>query len=159
MALSQHRLQPPNKDLTKSQLISILYHDIFDYPLSEYEIARWKAGKRVKLVKKADISKKNDQYYVKGRDGLVKAKKIRLKESLRKYKLAKSVGKILRMFPTVQMVGITGSLAMSNASKQSDIDLIVIVTSGYLWTTRLLALLTLKILGIPLRKAKETDEE
>jgi predicted nucleotidyltransferase len=159
MALSQHRLQPPNKGLTKSQLISILYHDIFDYPLNEYEMTRWKAGKRVKLVKKVNISKKNDQYYVKGRDCLVKVKKIRLKESLRKYKLAKKVEKVLRLFPTVQMVGVTGSLAMSNASKQSDIDLMVVVTSGYLWLTRLLVLLTLKFLGIPLRKAKETDEQ
>ncbi len=50
------------------------------------------------------------------------------------------------------MIAITGALAMNNASEDSDIDFLMITKKGSLWTTRFLAIVLLKVFGIPRRK-------
>jgi hypothetical protein len=49
--------------------------------------------------------------------------------------------------PFVRMIGVTGSLSLDNTRPESDLDLLVVVKSGRIWTARILLLLTVQLLG------------
>ncbi len=68
--------------------------------------------------------------------------------SKQKIKKIKTYLRILSFFPQIEFVGISGSVAMLDADKTDDIDLMVISTPHRMWTARFVALLTAKILGI-----------
>jgi len=55
---------------------------------------------------------------------------------------------ILRVFPLVQFVGITGASAMHGLRKNDDIDLCIVTKKGSLWTTRFIVIILAKLLGI-----------
>lgn len=119
---------------------SINYHKIFDYPLTQEELLRW----RYKNVNEKTTNTKN------------KKRLEREKISRQKLIIAKKASKILSLIPTIKFVGVTGSLAMMNAKKESDIDLMVITKSNTLWATRLLCLI---IFTGRIRRAKNNNEE
>ncbi len=50
---------------------------------------------------------------------------------------ANQVARFLSFFQTVSLVAITGSLAVGNASKNDDIDLMIVTKNHTLWLTRL----------------------
>lgn len=64
-----------------------------------------------------------------------------------KWKIAHRAARRLAALPLVRMIGVTGSLALSNTQAQSDIDLLVVVRRGRIWTARLLLLLTAQLMG------------
>jgi hypothetical protein len=71
---------------------------------------------------------------------------------------AKKIAKILSFSPTISMIGISGSLAMENSEKDSDIDFFFITKDATLWITRFVVVVTLHILGIR-RKRADTSRE
>jgi hypothetical protein len=87
-----------------------------------------------------------------GKRGFGEKRKQREKISLSKMNYLIGLKRIFLFFPTIKLVAVTGSLAMGNAGKQSDIDLLVITQKSFLWTTRLLVFLGLRVLGIPQRR-------
>ena len=50
-----------------------------------------------------------------------------IKIRLRNYKIAERVARWLRFVPFVRMVAVTGTLAMKNSEKESDIDFFVVL--------------------------------
>jgi len=130
---------------------TISYHNIFEYPLTDEELSFWQPGSVLegKFVKTVQIEKKEGHFFVKGKERLIAIRKKREKLSNRKIKLAVKWARIISLVPTVRMVGLTGALAMKNAQSDSDIDLIIICQKHLLWTTRLIVVLLLDLLGIP----------
>lgn len=59
-----------------------------------------------------------------------------------KQKIAEKFIGVLRLFPTLKMVGISGSLAMRNTKQEDDIDLFIITEQNRLWTGRIIAIIT-----------------
>ncbi len=57
-----------------------------------------------------------------------------------KWRLLKQIVRRLTWIPFVRMLGGSGSLALFTARKSSDLDLLVIVKEGRIWTARLLLL-------------------
>jgi predicted nucleotidyltransferase len=57
----------------------------------------------------------------------------------KKQKIAEKFIRVLRLFPTLKMVGISGSLAMRNTKQEDDIDLFIITEQNRLWTGRIIA--------------------
>lgn len=55
---------------------------------------------------------------------------------------------LLSALPLVRFVGITGASAMNGYTKNDDLDLFVIATHNRLWTTRFIAVVLAKIIGI-----------
>lgn len=139
-------------------IASLIYHDIFDYPLSSTELYRWKTKLKVKS-EKLKVENFRGYYFLKGKKKLVSKRLVQEKISLGKRKIAKKAVKIIKIVPTAKMVGITGALSMNNASEDSDIDLMIITSKKTLWTTRALVWITLKIFGISLRKPGERIEK
>lgn len=147
--------------LGKKELISIIYHDIFDYPLTIFELIKWSAGNKVKLSKTQEVKIVGKRGYlsIKDREGIILKRFMRKRISVRKVIIAKRAAKILSFIPTIKMVAVTGALAMENANEEADIDLMIITSKDTLWTTRLFTLLLLDILGIPRRKYGDRNQK
>ena len=147
--------------LGKRELISIIYHDIFDYPLTIFELIKWNAGNKVKLskIQEVKVVGKRGYLFIKDREGLILKRSMRKRISARKMVMAKRAAKILSFIPTTKMVAVTGALAMENANEEADIDLMIITSKGTLWTTRLFTLLLLDILRIPKRKYGDRNQK
>ncbi len=64
-----------------------------------------------------------------------------------KWRIARRAARWLAALPLVRMIGVTGSLALSNTQAQSDIDLLIVVRRGRIWTARLLLLLAAQLMG------------
>lgn len=136
--------------------ITILYHNIFDYPLTKAELSKWKVAKGVSSL--TSITSKDGFYFLKGREEIIKKRLQKEKYSKKKLKIAQKASKLISKIPSVLFVGITGALAMNNAGKNSDIDLIVVTKQNTLWLTRLVILVILFLLGIPIRRAGENEQ-
>ena len=149
-----------NEFLGTSETASILYHDIFDYPLNAKEIIKWRVGNKVKSISSiTGITGKNGYFFVKGHEGLIYKRVLRKRISNRKIEIAKKNTSLLAKFPTIKGVFITGALAMNNAKEKSDIDLMIIAKTNSLWLTRLVILVILVILCVPFRRAGRKDEK
>ena len=60
---------------------------------------------------------------------------------------AQVLSSLLKLIPWVKLVGVSGGLAMENASKRDDIDLFIVTSKNRLWISRLLALGLLSLTG------------
>lgn len=150
-----------NKKIIKKQsfnFATLAYHDIFDFPLTKEEIVRWQTSlKSQKTIRQ--IKHKSGFYFLAGREILATKRKFRESVSKKKLSYAKKVAKVLSHIPTIQMIGITGSLAMMNADNSSDVDFMIITKKNTLWTTRLLTLATLKLKGFSTRRFGDKNQK
>ncbi len=148
------------KLLPTSQINSVLYHDLFDYPLNKEDIQTWNTGKRIKTNRKSKkIVFRKGFYFLEGRQSIIKKRLENESFSKKKLITAKKAAKFISFIPWVQMVGVTGSLAMKNAGKDSDIDLMFIVSAGTLWTTRILVNILLSLFGFSVRRVGVKEEK
>ena len=149
--------------MEKAILKTLVYADIFDYPLTVYEIHKWLIGGKAtlrqtektleKLNQESRIKNQAGRYFLPGRIGLVAKRRRREKQSASYFKKAKVLTSILRIIPWVKLVGISGGLAMENADQNDDIDLFIITSKNKLWFSRLLIIGILDLVGVR-RKAK-----
>lgn len=145
-------------------LNTLIYHNIFNYPLTEKEIWRFlllnsrrkvqsqKLEFKIKnylkeLEAKKKIFRKDKFYFLPGRLKIVALRKKRKQYSREKIKIAQKTVKIIRFIPWLRMVAISGALAMKNTDKKDDIDFFIITAQNRLWLTRLFLIVILEILG------------
>jgi hypothetical protein len=143
---------------------TLIYHDIFTYPLTKEELWQYAISEKpldkkkffTKLQQTAVIEKQQGYYFLPKRDVLVNIRKRR--EVIAKEKLAISfkISKILSLIPSIYFIGVTGSLSMENTKHDDDIDLFIITKNNTLWITRLFILFLLQLLGK--RRKKNTTE-
>lgn len=150
----KYSISPQMILLGEKEISSLIYHDIFDYPLAPLELIKWTAGKEIefKNLENTKISTKNGFLFLNGKEGSTLKRLMRKRISKRKLEKAKKAARVLSFLPTIKMVAVTGALAMNNANEDSDIDFLMITKKGSLWTTRLFAMGLLKIFRIPRRK-------
>lgn len=140
----------------ESILKTLLYADIFHFPLKKIEI--WKfliTDKKINsnsLFKKTShinkfIELKDDYFFIKGKSNLVNLRKKRENISIEKLLKARTIINKISFIPTIKLVGISGALSMKNSDKNDDIDLFVISKKGFAWTTRFMLVLILILLG------------
>lgn len=143
-----------------NNLISIAYHNIFNYPLTFEELVKWKISPKFQITNsKLQIENKGNYYFINGRKNIVKTRIQNEKHSNKKLIIAKKAANLISKVPTVLFVGITGSLAMLNAGKKSDIDLLIITKANTLWITRLLSYIVMWLNGYKTRKPEQSDEK
>lgn len=138
-------------------LATILYADIFDWPLSQKDIAQWGiGGVSPRAVKPHDLPLEDWEgfLFLAGRKQLVGKRKKREVWAARKWTIARRTAAILSLIPTVKLVGVTGGLSRNNVSEHDDIDLFCIVRRGTLWISRLLSILLVELLGRRRRPAE-----
>lgn len=146
-------------ELERAILKTIIYFDIFDYPLTSFEIWKWLYKYECTIEELVDclehsnflndkITHKDGFYFLSGRDGVVLERKLRRDWSLSKIKKAVKVCRVLKFFPFIRMFAISGSLSFFNTKKLSDIDVFIIIEKKHLWLSRFLITLFLHIFGL-----------
>ena len=145
-------------NLEQAIMATLVYFDIFDYPLTIDEIARWLPlsidftrsrllGLTKELAKKGFLAQKEGFYFLSGQGKIVLKRKENKEASGLKLKIARKIARILIKVPGVLLVGLTGNLAMMDAQESDDIDLLIITRRDKIWTARFLTVLLLEILG------------
>lgn len=137
----------------KSILQALAYFDIFDYPLTFEQIYQYLPDKTTKEKLQKDLSsiksikRKGEFYFLKNQSNNVLIRQQREKASREKLLLIKKISKIFELIPTIQLLAISGALSMKNCEEEDDIDLFVVTKKGTLWSTRLVLLFILELLG------------
>jgi hypothetical protein len=155
-------------NLDKNILSTIAYYDVFNYPLTSFEVWKyllsWNAERETEDNKEkislADVCAALDSeeikkhieecrgfYFLKGRQALVEQRIERNKISETKYEIVGKAVFWLRLVPYVRMIGVTGRLAMKNAVSASDLDLLIVIKKGRMFTGRLLVTFMAQMIG------------
>jgi hypothetical protein len=145
----------PPSDLGRAILRTLVYADLFDYPLTCEEIAHYlmdcaatpAATARVLCDDPhlaAQIGSRDGFYFLRGREAVVAIRRERAAASARLWPRAARYTRLLRHFPFVRMVAVTGALAMDNVAGNPDIDLLVISAPGRVWICRRLLILAVR---------------
>lgn len=136
--------------LERAILRTLLYADIFDYPLTVEEISHWAIGVRATpadvtacLATSAWLGERiepaGDGFAVCGRARLATVRAARAQAAARLWPLARRYARLLGHLPFVRMVAVTGALALDNADAQTDIDLLIVTAPGRVWLARAMA--------------------
>ena len=149
------------QDLQKNILKTIIWFDLFEYPLKLEEIF-WYLPDKVEnlefilnnLITENKIQQKDGFYFLFGRQEIVNTRKERHIESLKKIKRAKRAVKFLRNLPFVRAIFLCNVLGYLNAKEQDDIDFLIITEKNKIWTTRWFATGFFKILNLRPRPDK-----
>lgn len=151
--------------MEKAILKTLIYYDIFNFPLKAWEIHKWLIGKSVSLqqVEKAlqklgngtSIKYKGDYWFLAGRKGLIKQRLEKDKISKQHLQTATYISLIFKLIPWIKMIGISGSLSMMGSSKQDDIDLFVITSDRRIWISRLLLIALTTLTGLRRRRREK----
>ena len=131
-----------------SAIATVAYADVFDSPLTRKEFHDWSLFSSANSVRPGVIDQKNGLLFLRGRSKLLSVRERRQSWQEEKRAIARRAARWLAIFPTVQLVGVTGGLSMNNAKKEDDIDFFLVVAPGTIWITRLLVTLFMDILGV-----------
>src|SRR3989339_857741 len=157
--------------LSRNILSTLIYYDLLDYPLTSFEIWRYLLSRNaesevslvdvVKELEGEEVKKYTEEYqgyyFLKGRKDLVEQRLERNKISEKKFKKILKIAKWLRLVPFVRMIAVTGTVAMKNADKKSDLDLLIVLKQGRIFIGRTLVTLLTHLLGARRYGEKITD--
>lgn len=132
--------------MEKCIIKTLSYFDLFDYPLTLFEIKKYLCCEVEStdeelldmLASISSIQESGGFYYLLGRKEILEKRNERNEISVKKHAKAKIVAKILSVIPTIQYIGISGSLSMNNASSSDDIDFFIVTRKNSLWISRIL---------------------
>jgi hypothetical protein len=146
-------------------LRTLLYADIFEYPLTPHEISHWAIGLALtpeqvseRLAASAWLGERvervNGYVAARGRaDQVVPLRIARGAAARRFWPAARRYARLLGHLPYVRMVAVTGALAVDNADAGADIDLLIVSVSQRVWLVRAFAVALVRLArleGVPL---------
>ncbi|MDD4607365.1 MAG: hypothetical protein PHS07_03505 [Patescibacteria group bacterium] len=144
----------------KNKLAVLTYFDIFNFPLTEFELQKWQFQKdflpTVEVEK--NIQQHNGFYFLKNRSEIIQTRLTRYSIAEKKFKKVIKISKVLRWIPFIKMIAVCNSLSYSNATVESDIDLFIITQKNRIWLTRFLAVSWLKIFKLRPRENDTQDK-
>jgi len=150
-------LDSPDSPLAEAIFRTLLYADVFSFPMTEAEIHHFliglpatRAAIRATLAESEWLARHveyvNGFWLVCGGSASVELRQQRKVASETLWPDACRFGLILAHLPFVRMVALTGALAMRNASTdQDDIDYLLVTTPARAWIARALAVLIVRI--------------
>lgn len=138
-------------------LATLSYYDVLDFPLTAGEVFRYlvrrEQGKPVSresvastlttLCKEGVVGEREAFYFLFGREYIVPLRNERVRLAHRKWKRAKRAIALLRHIPFLEAVFVSGSLSIGNTDELSDLDVIIVVRAGHIWSVRFLTSLVL----------------
>ncbi len=138
-------------------LKTLLYYDIFSHPLKDDEIFTFLPENSVAKETVYDVLKKSagepdnkfgetdGYYYIKPNTENVYKRLHKEQYSRKMWKAAWMATHVIKRFPFVRAVMVTGSLSKNSSDKTSDLDFMIITSPGRLWIARTLLMLFKKI--------------
>lgn len=165
------------KDLSFLELFilnTLVYFDIFDYPLTLSELHSYfftggmEGGKYTLTEIKETlatspklqelITTERGFYFLKNREKIIDIRLARYNISNEKFKIVKRAVSIFKFLPFIKLIAVCNSLAYGNARAESDLDLFIITSPKRIWLTRFLLMITSSFLGLRPPKDKVADK-
>lgn len=143
-------------DVTQIRLAilkTLVYADLFDYPLSSEEVVRYltvpappQTVQRLLDDSAVDgaICRSNGLFTLPGRTGLIPIREHRERIARTKWAAAERYTRWIARTPFVRMVAVTGALAVDNVEESDDVDLFIVTATGRLWLCRALVILIVR---------------
>lgn len=147
---------PESRMLENSIVKTLLYYDIFSHPLNSEEVFSFLPQNSVtreelgEFLKSSSQNSKtyasiNDYYFIKPNSSQVAGRLQREERSKRVWKITSFMTHIIKRFPFVRCVMVTGSLSKNCSDDNSDIDFMLITAPNRLWVARTMLMLFKKI--------------
>jgi hypothetical protein len=159
-----------NKALEKDLLVTLMYSDVFDMPLTAFEAWKYRmdSGRLAEkveavqkdptslfavtealavLTRKELIARQSGMFALAGREYLIVDRLHRMKRSDQKWRQFLKTARWMRAVPFVRMIAVTGRLATKQIGTRSDWDVLVVMESGHIWMGRLCMALLLHLIG------------
>lgn len=144
--------------MVQKEIVKVIkYFDFFDYAPSLDEIFTFLSTKIDKQLLKKALKQKDLRfkiydlrliYCLKGRERLLKLKSQRKKITEAKIIKIRHFLSLLKLFPQIRLVGLSGSAAMGSCREKDDIDLFVITARRRLFTARFISIILAFLLGL-----------
>jgi predicted nucleotidyltransferase len=142
-------------ELQRHILRTMLYFDIFDYPLSSTEVFRFLGTNSLteekvvasleELATRKIVHKFDEFYSVQPAEGNISRRVKGNAEAIRYLTIARRKAQLISKFPFVRAVLASGSLAKGYMDHNSDIDFFIVTAPGRLWIARTLLVLYKRI--------------
>ncbi|MBI3762417.1 MAG: hypothetical protein HY260_11230 [Chloroflexi bacterium] len=140
-------------------LRTLLYADVFDYPLTADEVHHFLIGlplsrERVKQVLQSSpwlaerTVRVNGYFTAQGRAEVAAKREERERASRALWHDARRYGRWIGHLPFVRMVAVTGALAMNNSAPGDDIDFLIVTAPGRVWLARALCIAIVRLVGL-----------
>lgn len=135
--------------LRQAVLEALIYADLFNYPLSGQEVARYVTAPADREaieqalqdgIREGRLLRVNGFYALAGRQEVIALREWREDVARRKWTAARRYARWLALLPFVRMIAITGTLAVNNVEPGDDIDLFMVTEPGRLWLARALVI-------------------
>ncbi len=135
-----------SQELRVEIIKTIVFFDLFSYPLTAWEIWQNLAIKIDLLVLESALDEflqqeniletKNGFYFLAGREELICTRRERYNYANYKIKLARQASFLFRLLPSVKMVAVSNLIGHHNLRDESDIDILIIASPRRLWLAR-----------------------
>jgi hypothetical protein len=152
---SEYQDDQPKSNLEQAILRAVAYADVFNYPLTPDEIARWlveftapEQNIRLatsRLVLQSRLLGDSGKYItLAGREHLGEVRQAREAYAASLWPQANKFGALIARLPYVRMVAVTGALAVNNVEPGADIDYLIVTEPGRLWVCRAFVILVVR---------------
>jgi hypothetical protein len=133
--------------LERAILQTVLYADIFNFPLTLPELERFLIGEAASLETiraclsgsaylQTRLTTQGDLICLRGREDLFEERRRQQPIVEQQWKAARRWGRALQLVPFLKAAIVTGSLAAGSAKPKDDIDFLLLVEPGRLWACR-----------------------
>ncbi len=161
MALSvietQWRGENREKQLHAAILQTLVYSDIFNFPLTAAEIHRYLISCKVSQAEvsaalnsaglRRQIISDGEYYALPRRQELFGLRRKRAALAAQLWPQALRIGRIIANLPFVRMVAVTGALVSDNVEPNADLDYLIVTKPGWLWLCRAMVLALGRVLN------------
>ena len=137
-------------------LRTLLYADVFDYPLTAQEIHHYliansatpeavQAALASSAWLSARVTRVNGCFAVGDRAEVGQLREERQRHSAALWSLARRWAARIGCLPFVRMVAVTGALAMNNSPLGDDIDFLIVAAPGRVWLARAMTIALVRV--------------
>lgn len=141
------RRRRPLTRLERASVETVLYADLFDYPLTPLEVHRYLVGVRATPGAVAAaleesggagrfLARAGGFITLRDRAALAEQRRVRAAIALDLWEPARRYGAIIARLPFVRLVAVSGALALDNVDRDADIDYFIVTEADRLWLCR-----------------------
>jgi hypothetical protein len=148
------QLSVQGRPLRDAVLATVVYADLFNFPLARAEVHRDLIGVATTpaeteraiagLVEEGALVLADGAVILPGRAELAAQRRERRAHAAHLWPRARRFGQLIARYPFVRMVAVSGSLAADNPDPRADIDYLIVTAPGRLWLVRGLAVLLVR---------------
>ena len=143
-----------NNNIQESILKTVIFFDLFNYPLTNWEI--WQYLKIEislgvleqavsDLVLAGSLEQYDGFYFLPGRAEIIETRRERYNFANYKIKLARRATKLFKWLPSVKLVAVANLIGHHNLRNESYVDIFIVSSPNRLWLTRLFCTGLMKI--------------